>query len=92
MDYPLQLGLPRQLAIIDEHIMQTERNIAHQRQRVATIEGANRNASVSLDLLETFQQCLVLHHRHRERILHELNAATRRYHPRKTMREYRELG
>jgi hypothetical protein len=47
MDYPLQLGLSRQLAIIDEHIMQTERNIAHQRQRVATIEGANRNASVS---------------------------------------------
>jgi hypothetical protein len=83
MNYPLQLGLSRQLAIIDEHIMQTERNIAHQRQRVATIEGAKRDASVSLDLLETFQQCLVLHHRHRERLIHELEAMSRRYHSRK---------
>jgi hypothetical protein len=75
MDVPSELL--RQLAVIDEQISRSERNIARQRERVDTNKRANGDAGFSLILLQTFQQCLALHHQHRRHILDALGAATR---------------
>jgi hypothetical protein len=81
MDSPFSAELLRQLAVVDEQISRSERNIARQRKRVDTIEQASGDAGFSLILLQTFQQCLALRHQHRRRILDELGSAVRYSRP-----------
>jgi hypothetical protein len=77
VNYRLQQELFSRLAMLDEHITQSERNVACQRRRVDVIRRVNGDVSFSFALLQTFEESLVLRYLTRERVVHDLEAAHR---------------
>ncbi|GEM_PF-4082869 len=69
----LQEELAQELAVVERHILQGERNVTLQRWRVAAAqEKFGRDVSLSRELLVAFERSLALHYWHRSYILRDL--------------------
>jgi hypothetical protein len=61
------------LAMINGHIVASERNIAEQRHRVRRTERSGADATLSRSILQNLEDALRLHYEHREIVLRDLS-------------------
>lgn len=73
-------GLDRvsaELALADDHVALATQHLARQKEIVSALKERGLPSLLAEDLLETFEQTLVQHLRHRDRLQEDLNSIVR---------------